>query len=295
MLLRRGVTKIANQGWVAKVDEIMSKGTDAAFSSLGGVRRYVENGLHGTWLGHPVHPAITDLPVGAWTSAAVLDALDISTGRKQLGQAADLMIGIGLAGAVGAGITGITDWNKTDEPARKMGVIHGLMNIEGAWLYTAALILRRRGQRGAGQALAALAYSGLLLSAWIGGELSYKEGVGIDHGVRKSSPKEFTPVLAEAELPENTLKRVRTKGVSILLVHQEGKILAINEVCSHLGGPLSEGELDGNCVICPWHGSEFSLEDGHVVGGPATYPVDRYETRIRDGQIEVRHVPNIEG
>jgi nitrite reductase/ring-hydroxylating ferredoxin subunit len=71
-------------------------------------------------------------------------------------------------------------------------------------------------------------------------------------------------------------------------VKQGDRIHALRETCTHLGGPLAEGTVEGDVIHCPWHGSRFSLEDGSVVGGPATFAEVVYEVRVRNGQVEVR-------
>ena len=125
-------------------------------------------------------------------------------------------------------------------------------------------------------------------AAYLGGHLVFGEQIGVDHAAAQEMPKEFVPVLADADLPEGEMRRADASGVPVLLVRCEGEICALAHPCSHLGGPLSEGKLDGDVVQCPWHGSRFNVHDGSVVDGPATFPQPRFETRVREGQIEVR-------
>lgn len=116
----------------------------------------------------------------------------------------------------------------------------------------------------------------------------YKEKIGVDHSDSEKLPEEFSSVLAEADLPEDKPVRAEHNGTPIVLVRRGKKIFALAETCSHLGGPLSKGKLDGEIIQCPWHGSRFSVRDGHVVDGPAVHPQPCLETRLRNGQIEVR-------
>lgn len=260
-----------------------------AFEAGGEGGRQLKNFLHGTWLGHPLHPVLTDVPLGAWTAALALDALEAISGREEFGPGADAAIAVGLAGAVGSAVTGLTDWSETDGRARKVGLAHGLLNVGATLLYTTSLVLRRRKKsRRAGQGLAMLGYAVTSAAAYLGGHLVYGEQVGVDHTAALEPPKEFVPVLAEAELPEGELKKVEAGSVDVLLVRQGEETCALAHNCSHMGGPLSEGKLEGEIVQCPWHGSRFSLKDGSVVDGPATFPQPCFETRVRDGQIEVR-------
>ena len=261
-----------------------------AFKSGGAAGRELKNMLHGTWLGHPLHPVLTDVPLGAWTAALALDAMESISGRKELGAGADAAIAVGLVGAAGAAVTGLTDWSETNGRARKVGLLHGLLNVGATVLYTTSLVLRRRNRRNAGMGFAMLGYAVSSASAYLGGHLVFGEQIGVNHAAAQEMPKEFVPVLADAELREGELKRVDAGGVPVLLVRCEGDVCALAHKCSHLGGPLSEGKLEGDVVQCPWHGSRFNVRDGSVVDGPATFPQPRLETRVREGQIEVRSI-----
>ena len=261
-----------------------------AFKSAGPAGREVKNFLHGTWLGHPLHPALTDVPLGAWTAALALDAMESISGRRELGAGADAAIAVGLVGAAGAAVTGLTDWSETDGRARKVGILHGLMNVGATALYTTSLILRRKKRRNAGMGFAMLGYAVSSVSAYLGGHLVFSEQIGVNHAAAQEMPKEFVPVLPDAELEEGEMKRADAGGVPVLLVRLEGNICALAHTCSHLGGPLSEGKLEGDVVECPWHGSRFNVRDGSVVDGPATFPQPCFEARVREGQIEVRSI-----
>lgn len=259
-----------------------------AFESTGPAGREVKNFLHGTWLGHPLHPALTDIPLGAWTAALALDAMESISGRKELGAGADVAIAVGLVGAAGSAVTGLTDWSEINGRARKVGLLHGLLNVGATALYATSLVLRRKDMRGAGRGFAMLGYAVSSTAAYLGGHLVFSEQIGVNHAAAQDMPKEFVPVLADAELRESEMKRVDAGGVPVLLIRREGEVCALANTCSHLGGPLAEGKLEGDVVQCPWHGSRFNVRDGSVVDGPATFPQPCFEARVREGQIEVR-------
>ena len=261
-----------------------------AFKAAGPAGRELKNILHGTWLGHPLHPALTDVPLGAWTAALALDAMESISGRKELGAGADAAIAIGLVGAAGAAVTGLTDWSETNGRARKVGLLHGLLNVGATVLYSTSLVLRRKQKRNAGMGFAMLGFAVSSASAYLGGHLVFGEQIGVNHAAAQEMPKEFVAVLSDAELREGEMKRADAGGVPVLLVRCEGEVCALAHTCSHLGGPLSEGKLEGDVVQCPWHGSRFNVRDGNVVDGPATFPQPRFETRVREGQIEVRSI-----
>jgi len=280
---------IDRQAWLDPVSDALQTGVHQVFESAGEAGQQIKNALHGTWLGHPVHSAITDVPVGAWTAALALDALDEMTGRREFAAGADGAITVGLVGAMGAAATGLTDWSDTDGRARKMGVVHGVLNLAAAGLYTASLVYRKQHKRNVGRGLAALGFAVAFASAWLGGELVYKEHVGVDHAAGGPPvPADWTAVGAESDLEDHRPKRVDANGFAVMLLRREGRIHATGATCPHAGGPLDQGEISGDTVTCPWHGSSFDLDSGAVTNGPAVYDVSCLEARVRDGQIEVR-------
>lgn len=288
MAPKTGLELIARQEWLAPVEDTLGKAVSGAYRSAGAAGQKIKNALHGTWLGHPLHPVLTDIPIGAWTVALVLDAMDAAHPNRAVAKGAEVAVCVGLTGAAGAAITGLTDWSDTDGRARRVGVVHGLLNVTATLLYTTSYLKRRGRSRGAARGFAFAGFAVACASAWLGGDLVYGEQIGVNHALPADAPPDFTPVLPETELQEQQMRRVEVNGVRVLLVRKDGRIHAMAETCSHLGGPLAEGKFDGECVQCPWHGSRFAIEDGSVVDGPATHPQPRYETRVVNGQIEIR-------
>lgn len=279
---------IDRQGWLDQVADTLQPAIAETFRSAGAAGQKVEDFLHGKWLGHPLHSVLTDIPVGAWTVALVLDAMDEMSERKEFGRGADAAVTLGIVGAVASAVTGLTDWHKTDGTARRVGITHGLMNATALALYATSLVCRRRKDRRTGRGLSFLGYAIASASAYLGGHLVYSEQIGVDHTADQRPPKDFVRVMAEAELREGELRRVEADGMPVLLVRRGERIFAIAETCSHLGGPLAEGKLEDNSVRCPWHGSLFSLEDGRALEGPSVHTQPCFDVRVRDGQIEVK-------
>jgi nitrite reductase/ring-hydroxylating ferredoxin subunit/uncharacterized membrane protein len=280
------VSKPAQQ---PSVDERIQKIVDKALYANGRPEaQKLRNFLNGTWLGEPLHAVLTDLPVGAWSAAMVFDLMDLITDRGEFASAADASIGVGLAGAAGAAVTGITDWSDVDPPARRLGLVHGLLNTGGTALFATSLVLRRKKCRRSGRIASALGYAVMSYAAHLGGKLVYEHRVGVDRTDGQVLPDNFVGVLPESELVEDKPTRAVVQGVPILLVRRAGRLFALADTCSHFGGPLSDGTLLGNCIVCPYHASKFDLEDGHVVDGPAVHPQPCLEVRSRDGQIEIR-------
>jgi nitrite reductase/ring-hydroxylating ferredoxin subunit len=246
--------------------------------------RLVRNLLSGTNVGHPVHPVLTDLPIGAWSMAALLDAV----GGPEAAPAADLLVGAGILAAVPTAATGVNDWADTYGTETRIGVAHAGANVAALALYVTSFVARRRGQRGRGKALGLAGLAVLMAGGYLGGHLSFVRGVNVNHTAFEHRPEDWTPVLPDAELGVGEHRKVLAAEAPVLLVRATGRLLALANTCSHAGGPLDEGELVDGCVICPWHGSTFRLDGGTVVRGPASTPQPTYETRVRDGWIEVR-------
>jgi nitrite reductase/ring-hydroxylating ferredoxin subunit/uncharacterized membrane protein len=288
MATDRAIQLINRQHWLEPLADRLQSSLNDGFAAAGPAGQEVANTLHGVWLGHPLHPVLTDIPMGSWTAAAVLDALEEVSGNGGFGRGADAAIGLGIVGALGSAITGLTDWRHTDGRARRIGMIHGFLNTGALALYTTSLILRRLRARRAGRGVAMLGYLVANAAGYLGGHLVFGEQVGVDHTAAQQLPHEFVPVLRLDELPENALRRVSANGTPVLLLRRGERIYAMAETCAHLGGPLAEGKLEDLSVTCPWHGSRFALESGRVLDGPSAFSQPCFETRVQHGQIEVR-------
>jgi nitrite reductase/ring-hydroxylating ferredoxin subunit/uncharacterized membrane protein len=239
--------------------------------------------LYGTWLGHPLHAAVVTVPVGSWTAMMIFDLM----GEER---AADLSLGLGLASAGVAAVTGAAQWQDatSQQGPRRLGALHALLNVAATTLMAGSWVLRKQGQRGTGVALSTAGLGINLASAWLGGELAYSLGIGVDHAAFEQPPTDWTTVAALADLQDGKPHRVETDGTPVMLLRQGVRILAIGATCPHLSGPLDEGTIDGNTVTCPWHGSVFSLTDGALIHGPAMMPVAAYEVRVENGQVAIR-------
>jgi nitrite reductase/ring-hydroxylating ferredoxin subunit/uncharacterized membrane protein len=277
---------IDQQQWLEPTGEVLQQAIGKVARQEGPTRT-VKNALHGVWLGHPLHPALTDLPVGSWSASLILDVLSLG-GNRALRRGADATLSIGIVGALASGLAGLADWQETYGRERRIGLLHGLLNGAALVLYTGSLVQRRRRRRGRGMLLSSLGYGVVLLSAYLGGELVFEHGTAVNHAAWLEGSEEFTPVMDEAALQADKPVRVMAGTTPVMLVRRGGTIHALAAICTHAGGPLDEGELADDTIICPWHGSQFSLEDGRVKGGPATMNEPAFETRVRNGKIEVR-------
>ncbi len=245
--------------------------------------------LHGTWLGHPLHPILTAFVIGAWGPGAPSAVLPAVRGDDYAERVADTLATAGPAAAVPTVVTGLADYSTVQKPAVSAPSLHAFLTDVNFALYLLSLRARRRGIRRCGVFYSSLAIALTVVSAWLGGYLVYSKKVGVDHS-KAQGPAEWTPALDTADLSDGEPKRVEVEGNPVLLYRQNGTVHAIGAVCNHAGGPLEKGTFDGCYVQCPWHDSVFDMRDGRVAHGPAVRTQPRFATRVRDGHIEVRRL-----
>jgi nitrite reductase/ring-hydroxylating ferredoxin subunit/uncharacterized membrane protein len=281
---------LAKQAWVDQVADALQPIINDLFNNSGQAGRTVKDALNGVWLGHPVHPMITDVPVGAWTLAQVFDVVSAQRGDDAgLDNASDLAVGVGVVAAVGAAATGFTDWSEVGGIQRKMGLVHGLLNAVSLVFYLGSLALRLNGgDRARARTLSATGYLISATAAYVGGDLVFATGQAVNRNAWVDGPEDYTDLAASQDLADGKMHKYDLDGKAVVLLRDDDGLHAFNGTCPHLGGPLWEGELDDHCVTCPWHGSQFDVSDGRLLHGPSVYPVPSYDTRERNGRIEVR-------
>ncbi len=284
-LLEDLVDRITKAEGLDKVAEPLSKPAQTIIRP--GV---VKDALSGTWMGHPLHPLLTDVTIGAWTSAFLLDVF----GGESTEGAADTLVGVGVVSAVPTVLAGYSDWSDLFGGPKRLGVAHALANAGAVACYGLSWLARRKGDRSRGLAFGLLGATVATVGGYLGGHLSYRQGVNVDRNAWEELPGDWLPVLDAAELGEGARRVVRVEheeehvDLDVLLVNDGGTIHAIAEVCGHAGGPLHDGDFEGGCVRCPWHGSTFRLADGWVVHGPATGPQPAFDVRVDGGKVLVR-------
>jgi nitrite reductase/ring-hydroxylating ferredoxin subunit/uncharacterized membrane protein len=248
----------------------------------------VRDFLHGVWLGHPLHPAMVQVPIGAWMSSAILDMLP---GQRR---AATTLLAVGTASAVPTAIAGANDWAALAPDQRRIGLVHAMANTVGLAFFTSSLIARRRGREGLGKALSYLGLTVATGGAYIGGHLAYKQAAQVNQAARDLHYIEdgWHQIADLSALPAETLVTREIDDVSVLVYRDGDDITVMLEKCAHQGGPLGSGELIRNnghaCVVCPWHGSTFELNHGEVVHGPAGTDQPVLPSRVTNGVVEAR-------
>ncbi len=279
-------------GWLDHLAAPLQRRVYAVFRK-GEAGRVAKQWLNGVPFRHRVHPALVAVPIGAWTTAAVLDALDGFSADDKYRAAADAAILLGLVGAVPTVAAGLSDWVDTAGHQQRVGMAHALVNSTAIALYGTSLALRAGGKRTAGRALGWLAFGTVSLGGALGGDLVYNLGIGVSFLLYPKPPDRFVDILASDALVEGVPLVVEDGRVPVLLLRHGGQVYAVEAWCPHVGGPLGDGTFEGLTVVCPWHGSCFRLDDGRPLNGPASAPLRTFEVQERDGRISVR--PSDEG
>ncbi len=269
----------------------LATATSAVYRVLGGPGRLLQDFLNGSWLGHSLHAVLVDVVVGGATAAIVLDLLRVVFGVDGLETAATWVLGLSWAAAVGAILSGLTDFKDTAPNSRERDVtiLHGLINLLATGTFAISVNARLGGGHDAGFWWLVVGYALVSVGSYIGGHVVFKYGYAVNHNAfsRGKRAKEFTPILPADQLPDATPTRASLGSTAIVLVRRGDIVHALKDTCSHAGGPLSEGRVVGDGIECPWHQSVFRLRDGAVRHGPATSRQVSYRARISDGQVEV--------
>jgi nitrite reductase/ring-hydroxylating ferredoxin subunit/uncharacterized membrane protein len=259
---------------------------------LGTPGRLLQDFLNGSWLGHSLHAVLVDVVIGGATVAVVLDLLRVLFGVTGLEDATTWTVGLVFLSALGAVVTGLTDYKDTspDTPLRDVGGLHGLINIVATIGFGISLWLRLADGHDAGFWVLLISYLVVSVGGYIGGHMVFKYGYMVNYNAfaRGKKAAEFTAVAPAADVPENEPTKVTFGATSIMLVRRGEVVHALKDTCAHLGGPLSQGELKADTITCPWHFSTFRITDGAVLHGPASSRQVSYRARVNDGQVELQ-------
>ena len=242
----------------------------------------------GRWIGHPIHPALSDLPIGLWTGVMLLDVIDRDPAPRRGLDAAGMLSAAGILAAGATALTGLSDWTVSNDEDRRVGLFHGILNTVALGLQGASLSTRMAGRRSTARALGAASLTVTAAAGYLGGHLVFTKGVMVNRVAWAVGPRRWTRALQEADLPDDSPTAVEAEGRQVMLYRHDGSLYAIDNICSHAGGLLSRGTIADLTVTCPLHGARFALADGCVGRGPASQPQPVLPTRIRNGWIEVR-------
>ncbi len=270
--------------WLARV-------ISALYRVLGRPGKLLQDLLNGTWLGHSLHAVLVDVVVGGATAVVFLDVLRVVFGVEGTVDAATWVLALTYAAGVAAIFSGWTDFKDTGSgDERNVTGLHGIINAVGFAGFGFSLFQRLQGNPDAAFWPMVIGYAIISLGAYIGGHVVFKYGYMVNHNAfsRGKRAKEFTAVMPAADLPEATPTKATLGSTGVVLIRRGDVVDALKDTCSHAGGPLSQGSLDGTRITCPWHGSVFDVRDGSVVHGPAATRQVRYRARIQDDQVELQ-------
>lgn len=243
--------------------------------------------LSGRRIGHPLHPAAVQLPVGLWVGAIALDAF----GGRRSRSSAQALIGFGVLTSVPAVVTGLAEWIHTADAERRVGAVHAVCNAVATGTFALSW-WQRRSQPGAGRLAAAGGMAIASVGGWLGGHLAYSRGVGVNTAAFLPLTTEWSAAAQRDDVTAGSVTEGRV-GVVALAVTEitakdgSSKVVAMDSRCSHRGGPLHEGSVNDGCISCPWHGSLFDLTTGEVRRGPASVGQLVYQTRVVGGRVEI--------
>ncbi len=273
-MIGRFMTRVvdAQARWARPLGDFNHRWLSALFRPI----RPIKDFLNGTWLGHPVHSAVTDVPIGALTIALVLDIVGQPV-------AADVALLVAVLSILAAAVTGLADYTDTDGTARMRATVHSVLMTTALVVFAISLLIRAGNpiDRTVPFVLLVVGYLIISLGAAVGGDLVYLIGTHVNrHAWRGAGAKWVALDLGDLpDIPEGGPTKAKAGANTLILVRTGDTILALHETCAHAGGPLAEGTLVDDCIQCPWHGSRFRLADGHVARGPAMYDQPAYEVR----------------
>lgn len=276
--------------WLDGLGNGTQKVVGAIYDALGTPGRVLRNAMHGTSITHhPLHPALSDVPLGAWTVGFVADWLFVITGRVPA-VAGDIALVVGILGALFAAVAGLTDHHDTVGFEERMATLHGstMVAVTAAMIVSLVWRIAAPAPHPGAIALSTLGWLGVLAGAYVGGHLSFGMGTAVNHNAFYEGPADFVQVGSAQDFPEGQMRRVLAGDLPVVIVRRAGSLRAIGAVCAHAGGPLDEGELDGDVVTCPWHASRFKFSDGRVVKGPSAFDQPLLSVRERAGIVEVK-------
>jgi nitrite reductase/ring-hydroxylating ferredoxin subunit/uncharacterized membrane protein len=282
---------IDSAAWLDGPAEVVQGAILKFYKALGGPGQGLKSLLHGTKpLGHPLHPALIAVPLGGFTVMFLADWLAIFF-RALPSVVGTFALIIGILGMVASAATGYTDYTGTSGRARRYASTHGLIMTILLLVMIGSLLLRYQPGGGlvfAGVLVSSLAYFVALFGAFLGGHLSFGMGTMVNRSAFVEGVTNWTDVGSMADFPEGKLVRAQAGDMPVLLVRLGDRLNAIAATCSHAGGPLDEGKLEGDIVSCPWHSSRFCVADGAVKDGPATFDQPAFLIREENGKVQVR-------
>jgi nitrite reductase/ring-hydroxylating ferredoxin subunit/uncharacterized membrane protein len=264
----------AQDAWVRPLGGFVQRIVKAIFGPI----RPIKDFLNGTWLGHSVHVALTDLPIGAFTLVIVLDILGLADASR-------IALVVGILATVAAAVAGYADYADTDGAARDRATLHSTLMLVALVAYLISLVTRIDAATvpPVGLVLSIVGYLIITAGAYVGGDVVYALGNMVNRHAWRPAGSKWAALKVEGDLPDGTPTKAMMGSQPLLLVKDGAVVHALHDTCAHAGGPLHEGRLVDGCIECPWHQSRYRLRDGRHVQGPTTFDQPLYEVRSAEG------------
>jgi nitrite reductase/ring-hydroxylating ferredoxin subunit/uncharacterized membrane protein len=282
---------IEGAGWLDRPAEVVQGWVLKLYEMLGPMGSTLKSLMHGTKpLGHPLHPALISVPLGAFAVMVLADWLAIVTSQipSQIGP---FCLIVGILGMLAAAASGYTDYTGTVGKERRYATLHGATMTLLLVAMIVSLVLRYGHSATlffTGILVSTAAYLVLLWGAYLGGHLTFAFGTMVNHNAFLEGVDEWTEVGATKTFGEGKPVRVKAGDMAVMLVRIKGRLHAVAATCSHAGGPLEEGRLSGDMITCPWHGSQFCVTDGRVTLGPANFDQPVFLVREAEAKVHLR-------
>ncbi len=268
-----------NDGWARPFGEFNRRWAAALFRPMKPIRDL----LNGRWLGHPLHAAVTDVPIGLLVGVVILDVL----GQPA---AADIALVGTIIFMAASAVVGLADYSETDGRALTRATLHASLMTVGLLVLIVSALLRS-GAPVDRTAPIVLSIVGLLIvsaGAFVGGDVAYVFGNMVSrHAFRGPGTKwvrlDTGDVTDLGTLAEATPTKMKAGSNDLVVVRIGETVHAMHSVCAHAGGPLNEGRVVDGCIECPWHFSRYRLTDGLAKQGPTVYDQPSYEVRAAEG------------
>ena len=250
---------------------------------------------------HPIHPMLIVFPLGLFIGSWIFDLIGKVSNNELLWAASFYCAIRGIIGAFLAAVPGVIDLFSVVPPrssGKKRGLVHGGLNTLVLIGFIIIVVRRYSAIAEPGRfelGLMTVCIVLLGISGWLGGTLSYRNQIGVDHryanaGQWKERELESwsRPACNQGELSEGQMMLVRVGDERVVIGRCAEGMVAFEDHCTHKGGSLADGALVGCTVQCPWHGSQFDTHSGRVVAGPAKNKFEVYETETRAGEVYVK-------
>jgi uncharacterized membrane protein/nitrite reductase/ring-hydroxylating ferredoxin subunit len=248
---------------------------------------------------HPLHAILVVFPIAFLSGTLVFDLLGLLYAQESFGQTAGYLNIAGIACGLLAAVPGIIDYIYTVPPnssAKDRATKHALINVSVLILFTVIYLLRNNNSI-TDWLMVILEVIGvvfMMIAGWLGGTLVHRNQIGVDiryANAGKWKEAYFNTTDKSIEIGKadtldlNQMMLIHLNGQRIVIGRSDSGYVAFDDRCSHKGGSLAGGSMICGTVQCPWHGSQFNVNSGAVVAGPAKEKISTYTVQETQGKL----------